>query len=453
MSNDHGADERAPLLRRRDARDSSWTTPWFIARAIASIAVIALCVVNTPTLARVAGLGEDETCVKAGELIETNEITVEEIKKIVTEVLDAGEETAAGTKKTAVDALLRDGFFCDAEARERTASAFWDEFTLTGVLNAANGYPEKCDAYLETEQPESAPRKKCDVSDVKTTDATKVSGKKKILVIGDSMGEFSGLELQNYCGNTEVYNLAVGGSVAYQWGSKDLKHPGPEGEVPTYYGDYKSVKKCTMDKTFDAVWVSIGGNDLMGSTGCYVSPKEMAARVEDVITNAKKPGHLKLSPGAKFIIIGYCQSVEKPAPACLKPNNFGALSEAFKLVAERNDDVIFHDSLTLCGGGIDTYSPKGYHQDTVHLNRRGYCKIFTQGVVQSAFQCAPRTGAAVNCDLEVTPGSQQCKVRGLDPKERCQNTGSGPTPHRDGADPIDHPVYPKADIEYTCKKV
>ncbi len=197
----------------------------------------------------------------------------------------------------------------------------------------------------------------------------------KILAVGDSMAEFMGQTLESFCEESKVYNAGIGGTTAEQWSS--------------YSQD--DIVDCGED--WDVVYISVGGNDLLES-GCTLKPSTLTSRIEDAVANVVQ----NIAPGAKtYILTGYCIPAgpegDEEETACSDPSGYESMSVAIRNISTDslglppNSSLQVFDSSTICGGSSNSFSNADYFQDPIHLNAKGYCKVFTQGSIQSSMQC------------------------------------------------------------------
>jgi len=218
----------------------------------------------------------------------------------------------------------------------------------------------------------------------------------KILIVGDSMGEFMGKTLESICIGSEVQNAAIGGTTAVDW--------------TEYTSDV--LKGCAGGE-WDVVYIAVGGNDLLQS-GCALTADELSKKILSAVTNIITNIVPKAS---KYLLTGYCMpsgiEANERNMACAEPSDFVALSEAFlglDTQLPKNVEVI--DSITACGGSTSSFSDPAYFQDAIHLNNKGYCKVFTQpDVLASLGACAK---IFHNCD------SPEFEITGLD--EKCDDS-------------------------------
>jgi len=204
----------------------------------------------------------------------------------------------------------------------------------------------------------------------------------KILILGDSMGEFSGTALQSFCKGSTVKNAGEGGTTAVQWATDAYVN--------------KIVSAACAAPAPDKIWLSVGGNDHL-NTKCGATAADLAAKVTASINAVK----LK-APSAMILLTGYCSPPD--AKECDAASKFTALDAALKLAADNGGALVTYvGSIAACGGSLSSWSPKKYFQDSIHLNNRGYCKVFTQSGVQAALGCQNATYDCdkVSCD---TPG-------------------------------------------------
>ena len=203
----------------------------------------------------------------------------------------------------------------------------------------------------------------------------------KILFLGDSMAEFMGESLlEEICGDSTVVNAGIGGTTAQQWAEYDVD-------------DYRSQE-------WDAVYISVGGNDFLGS-GCFLGTDVLKSRIEAAIENIV----WEIAPGASsYVVTGYCMPkapLPIPGDVCSKPSDILPLQQALaalspNLPEESKDKLTVIDSLEFCGGSVSSFSDPKFFMDTIHLNPRGYCEVFSQPSIQQSLLCDPNN--KVDCD-------------------------------------------------------
>ncbi len=228
----------------------------------------------------------------------------------------------------------------------------------------------------------------------------------KVLVVGDSMGEFScgsrhdpdafpgPSHLQEFCPGAAVTNMAVSGSTAWSWRAD---------------GGANSVAAA-----FDAagagvthVWLSVGGNDFMqpqeqadGAPGaaaapCQIASADLSARIQAAVDAVKSRAAAE-TVAPSIILTGYCVPHR---PECGGQTDASVLQAAYTQIAASNAGVEYKDISTACGGSNTQAGDAQYFVDPIHLNKRGYCAAFTQADVFSAFGCdaSAWSGGSVDC--------------------------------------------------------
>lgn len=218
-----------------------------------------------------------------------------------------------------------------------------------------------------------------------------------VLLVGDSFSSFMGQTIKSFCSDVNVYNAGIGGTTATQWAS--------------FTSDELETCKDEQDMTYSSVLISVGGNDLLES-GCSLSTTELRQVMEDAVLNVVT----NVAPGAtNYVMTGYCMPAapeEEAGEGCNSPQAFAKLSEAFKDInvsMPSGSILTVVDSFEVCGGSSTAFSDEKYFQDPIHLNAKGYCKVFTQDAVQTAMSCGTTT--AIDCD------SFETEIYGLD--ENC----------------------------------
>jgi lysophospholipase L1-like esterase len=198
------------------------------------------------------------------------------------------------------------------------------------------------------------------------------------------MTEYMGNTLESFCEGAEAVNAGIAGSTAQQW---------------TQY-TAKDIKKCNSeDGLWDIVYIAVGGNDLLQS-GCLMSTDTLKGHMEDAITNIV----YELAPGArKYVVTGYCmpyKGLGSDSNQCSKPSEFIALSDAvttLSVTMPSGSSLEIINSMTACGSSSSSFSDEKFFKDPIHLNSKGYCKVFTQDDVQTALECSPQT-EEIDCD-------------------------------------------------------
>eukprot|EP00978_Attheya_sp_CCMP212_P006949 scaffold16220_cov51-Attheya_sp.AAC.12 len=239
----------------------------------------------------------------------------------------------------------------------------------------------------------------------------------RILLVGDSMTAYMGNTLESFCEGAEAVNAGIAGSTAQQW---------------TQY-TAKDIKKCNSeDGLWDIVYIAVGGNDLLQS-GCRMSTDTLKGHMEDAITNIV----YELAPGArKYVVTGYCMpftGLGSDSNLCSQPSEFIALSDAvtaLSVTMPSGSSLEIIDSMTACGSSSSSFSDKKLFNDPIHLNSKGYCKVFTQDDVQTALECSPQT-EEIDCD------SWNTKLYGLN--QNCLKVGYTASDADPGSNPTSDP--------------
>lgn len=200
-----------------------------------------------------------------------------------------------------------------------------------------------------------------------------------VLIVGDSIAEFAGKAIEDFCRGATTNNAGIAGTTTTHWQGSDVLSP-------------IGTQQC--GGTPDYIWLSIGGNDVLGDAwGCDNADDVLAAKLIASIEAVKAK-----APSAKLVMTGYCMPADVPPvgpdSSCNTPEKLNSMMAVLKHAAERIG-ATFVNSVTACGGSSTSWSNKKYFQDPIHLNNRGYCKLFTQSEVQAAFGCQ---AANYDCD-------------------------------------------------------
>lgn len=207
-----------------------------------------------------------------------------------------------------------------------------------------------------------------------------------IIIIGDSWAEGARQILATNCAGKTVVNRGVGGSTAKEWST----------ETEETEGCVKPGQHCTAASAFEAqygkdythAWLSVGGNDWLGSSCGKDNPTQEAdllANVKNTITKvlAKAP------TGLRILMTGYGTLSAQISDAC-DATAVVKLQAAIKTAAEAfPDSVVFIDVMELFGGSVSSgmYSDAQWYGDNIHINAKGYAKMFKLPAVQSFFGC------------------------------------------------------------------
>ena len=225
-----------------------------------------------------------------------------------------------------------------------------------------------------------------------------VKAQTKALQLGDSWTAFAGATLSTYCKGATTINQGTSSSTASHWitGScPDLGEPGA----------------CNMTQAFASgtgfthVVISIGGNDFLDTDGCMMKRAAVKAQVSLVVNAARQAG----PAGMRILLVGYCMPTQ-PVADCEEQSRILELNGGIAEAAAAAADVTYLDGTYKCGGTESTWSPGTHHQDSIHLNAKGYCNFWTMPATQSALDCGV---ASYDCDaVAATP------VEGTEGEER-----------------------------------
>ncbi|CAJ1390609.1 unnamed protein product [Effrenium voratum] len=134
-------------------------------------------------------------------------------------------------------------------------------------------------------------------------------------------------------------------------------------------------------------WVSIGGNDFLNA-GCpdeFFFLQYLQKDVEKVVEHLQM-----LTPQTKIVLTGYCvpsgDLAWHPREACHKPQALLPVNLALKQAAEAKA-VAFVNVSTIFGGSFARHSDPTYFQDDIHLNRRGYDRLWEYAPLRQALGC------------------------------------------------------------------
>jgi len=222
----------------------------------------------------------------------------------------------------------------------------------------------------------------------------------KILILGDSMGEFMGTTLDSLCLGSEIQNAAIGGTSADDW------------------SEYSSeVLEGCEGGDWDVVYIAVGGNDVLNS-GCSISADKLMSKMVSAVENIME----NIAPAPKYLLTGYAMPAGtesgRTTKACAQPSDFSVLREVFlKIGEELPNNVEVIDSSFVCGGSLTSFSNPLYFQDPIHLNSKGYCEVFTQPDVQTYLSC---TDPELNCktlNFDIYGLDKHC--RNTDPPNKC----------------------------------
>merc|ERR1712151_534985 len=108
-----------------------------------------------------------------------------------------------------------------------------------------------------------------------------------------------------------------------------------------------------------------------------------------------------------YVMTGYCMPAateerrlrNQRRSLCSAPSDYAYLSEVMNDLSPSMPNgatLKVFDSIDLCGGSTTSFSDEMYFQDPIHLNSKGYCKVFTPDAVQNALKCG--ASEPIDCD-------------------------------------------------------
>lgn len=229
---------------------------------------------------------------------------------------------------------------------------------------------------------------------------------------GDSWALAARSSLNRYCKGSESEPVAkhgIGGTQAWQWNDRVNCDSGPSQCCHDYFAaqgltcDGERLQLLHGDGRATKMWLSVGGNDIkqaMGHAGC---PAEGTQKYNAVITHvlANIVGAIQRvkedAPGMPIIMTGYghpaSTETAEGKTGCEGEefgSNFDLINNIVKEAAAQAGGVQFVDGVeTLFGASRSPYTPSDqqYFQDGVHLNQKGYCKLWTMPEMQDFFGC------------------------------------------------------------------
>eukprot|EP00933_Yihiella_yeosuensis_P030932 TRINITY_DN2447_c0_g1_i1.p1 TRINITY_DN2447_c0_g1~~TRINITY_DN2447_c0_g1_i1.p1 ORF type:complete len:397 (-),score=100.18 TRINITY_DN2447_c0_g1_i1:372-1562(-) len=241
----------------------------------------------------------------------------------------------------------------------------------------------------------------------------------KILLIGDSMAEYSGAgdmapqsssTLQVACKGSTVNNRGAGGTTTRQWLANDGKWV---------------TEAIATGTGWTHVWVTLGGNDLPVDLNCGRDGGAKDAFKSDL---SKVISMVKKSTSAQIVLTGY--AVTAADDTCTLEQLRQNILEGQKELAAADPRVTFASVETAAGGIMDPAArtaAKCYNgvltsevadpqlqkmvgvppcrgdkslfvADLFHLNPKGYAKAWALPAVQNAFGCQS-SGSAANSTM------------------------------------------------------
>lgn len=244
----------------------------------------------------------------------------------------------------------------------------------------------------------------------------------KIIVLGDSGGEFQCTDIARFCGKSKVINMATSGSRADEWakgycppGGSHLLQYDREGMADLPGCDYPGATCCNSTKAFSVAskkfgtdythaFVSVGGNDYLQAK----CPSDAGAlsKIQQSVEAAIDTIRAAFPPTMKIVLWGYPVpstkggglSAAEPDCGSKGPSAFGGLDKAIGKAAKAKG-VEYVNTQLATGATATTWAPNGAHYDAIHLNSKGYCKVVSMPEMQSKLGCqGPPTCSLTECD-------------------------------------------------------
>lgn len=232
-----------------------------------------------------------------------------------------------------------------------------------------------------------------------------VAAQSKVLQVGDSWGQYSGNTLATYCSGSTLVNKAVSSSTADEWAAGS--------QCPTS----EPSSSCSATNAFAAITaathvvVSLGGNDFLDSPGCSMTQSTLTSKVTASLNAIRAAA----PAGIKIIVVAYCTATKAVGDCTLA--DFPTLNNAIKAAADAAADVTFIDAHDACGGTTTSFSPGTHHVDSIHLNAKGYCEVWTIPGMQTALGCAAGTYDCASVAATAVEGSGDLAAGHAEPND------------------------------------
>jgi len=216
-------------------------------------------------------------------------------------------------------------------------------------------------------------------------------GADTVLFLGDSWSDWAGeiLEESQNCAEVNVVNKAVAGTTAAQWaaGKATLKFGGvdlPEIDldIARFFEEAEKEAKAPVSR----VWLSIGGNDLLGAENCTTNLdtlKENVAKTLDKIA--------AIDDSVQVLVTGYAAFSFFPAGTCTSNAQVESVNaEVLAFAGDYSDldvtTVNVWDLFKTKGSGTESDVTFYQDNDPIHINDGGYKKLFAEDTVND-FMC------------------------------------------------------------------
>jgi lysophospholipase L1-like esterase len=206
-----------------------------------------------------------------------------------------------------------------------------------------------------------------------------VAAQSKVLQIGDSWGGYAGQTLATYCSGSTLVNKAVSSATASEWGAGSMCPASEPSSSCSATTAFAAIEGATH------VVISVGGNDFLDFAGCSMDQATLTSKV----TSAVNAVRAAAPSGIKIILVAYCTPTKAVGDCTIA--EMPTLNAGIKAAADAAADVTFIDSHASCGGSNTAFSPGTHHVDSIHLNAKGYCEVWTIPAMQTALGCAAKT--------------------------------------------------------------
>ncbi len=201
-------------------------------------------------------------------------------------------------------------------------------------------------------------------------------------ILGDA-ADTQGIKILN------VQNDAKAGSDAAQWAS---------GEV---------ARKSFEKSDFDYVWLSLGGNDFLDTSGCDMEQKQEIA--ENVLSVISQIVDSSSNENIKILYFGYGIPT---ADICGGGTTAARMDEILHYIRDSIGSSAFSSYVTLVEITSEFVTPQSaplsdaqWFYDSIHINEFGYFKLFSLQAVQEFFGCIDPSTSAPSTTISDAPSS------------------------------------------------
>lgn len=210
-----------------------------------------------------------------------------------------------------------------------------------------------------------------------------------ILVLGDSWGSFSGGDLKDVCShgatNDEAYkvmtiaNKSKSGSTAEEWATQD--------KVADSYKDQKN---------YDYVWLSVGGNDALGSYCVQSAFPDIVGNILQLIQDIVEESS---NEDVKILFTGYGYPT---MDLCMFGRTISTFDNLTAMIHEAIAASAYSSYVTLIDisdkfvtDNSSPYSDSEFYADPIHLNQNGYDRFYAFKEIQTFFGCSEEPYAGI----------------------------------------------------------